>query len=106
MFSGYARLLLRLLLVFFVLWLVARMKIVVLVLSWAVIFGCLWILWVKRYSKNKKLNKKLNDYFLRFIKSGFYKWMVAAGKKLAADSQEKEKSQQGDGKKKEKKGGK
>jgi len=91
MFSGYARLLLRLLLVFFLLWLVAKIRIAVLVLAWAVIFGCMWILWVKRYSRNKKLRKKLDDWFLRFTKSDSHKWIVKTGKKLTGMSQGKEK---------------
>jgi|GEM_PF-4481207 len=83
MFSGHVRLLLRLLLVFFLLWLVAKIRIVVLVIAWVVIFACMWILWVKRYSKNKKLEKKLDDWFLRFTKSGLHRWILKASKRFS-----------------------
>jgi len=89
MFSGYAKLLLRLLLVLVLLQLVMKARIFVLVLAWAVIFGCLWILWVKTYSEDEKLKKKLDAYFIAFTKTRFHKWMVGLGKKLKIESKGK-----------------
>ena len=86
MFSGYARLLLRLVLIFLGIWLVARMRVFVLVLAWLVIFGCLWIVWVKRYSKNRKLRRRVDECFVKFTKSRFHKWVVKTGKNLEEDA--------------------
>ena len=89
MFSGYARLLLRLFLVLAAMWLVMKARVFVLVLAWAVIFACMWILWVKTYSDNKKLKAKLDAGFVAFTKTRFHKAMVALGKKLKAESKGK-----------------
>jgi hypothetical protein len=47
---------------------IAKIKYVVLAVSWAVIILCMWVLWVKRFSKNERLHKLVERWFKRLAK--------------------------------------
>ena len=82
MFEGFARTLFKIAAVLGVLWILARIKVLVLVLSWITIVLCLWIIWVKRYSRNARLNARLDAVFLRIRRSRFHGFVVGLQKKM------------------------
>ena len=82
MFEGFARTLLKIAAALGLLWLLAKIKVLVLVLSWVTIALCFWIIWVKRYSGNARLNARLDAVFLRIRKSRFHRFMVELHKRI------------------------
>jgi hypothetical protein len=82
MFLAGARFLLALALVVLGLFVVSEFKILALVLSWAVIGFCTWILYVKCYGKNEAVKRRIDEDFARFVNSRFFKSASALVDKL------------------------
>jgi hypothetical protein len=64
------------------LFVLSKLKVAALVLSWAVILFCTWVLYVKCYGKNEALKRRLDADFARFVNSRFFKSVSAFAAKL------------------------
>ena len=82
MFSGNIKLLLTVLLILLGLFIISKLKFLILVLSWTVIVVCLCILYAKSHPENKKLNQRVNDLIKKFLNSKFFKYLVTIKKKF------------------------
>ena len=76
MFSGNIKLLLTVLLILLGLFIISKLKFLILVLSWTVIVVCLCILYAKSHPEKKKLNQRVNDLIKKFLNSKFFKYLV------------------------------
>ena len=76
MFSGNIKLLINVLLILLALFIISKLKFLILILSWIIIFVCLCILYAKSHPENKKLNIKVNELITKFLKSKFFKFLV------------------------------
>lgn len=76
MFSGNIKLLIKVLLILLALFIISKLKFLILILSWTIIFVCLCILYAKSHPENKKLNIKVNELITKFLKSKFFKFLV------------------------------
>lgn len=76
MFSGNMKLLIKVLLILLALFIISKLKFLILILSWIIIFVCLCILYAKSHPENKKLNVKVNELITKFLKSKFFKSLV------------------------------
>lgn len=82
MFLRNARLFLALVGIIFGIFLISKLKILVLVLSWAVILFCTWIFYVKCYGRDEKLKRRLDENFVRFRNSKFFASVSKFAKKF------------------------
>lgn len=82
MFSGNMKLLINSLLILLALFIISKLKFLILILSWTIIFVCLCILYAKSHPENKKLNIKVNRLITKFINSKFFKKSVKISKKI------------------------
>ncbi|MGN0929883.1 MAG: hypothetical protein ACI4N3_04545 [Alphaproteobacteria bacterium] len=76
MFSGNMKLLIKVLIVLLALFIISKLKFLILILSWTIIFVCLCILYAKSHPENKKLNIKINELITKFLNSKFFKTLV------------------------------
>ncbi|MBD5398988.1 hypothetical protein HDR60_05825 [bacterium] len=76
MFSGNMKLLIKVLIVLLALFIISKLKFLILILSWTIIFVCLCILYAKSHPENKKLNVKINELITKFLNSKFFNNLV------------------------------
>lgn len=82
MFSGNLKLLLSMIGILFGIVLIAKLKYLILFISWSVIIFCLGILYIKANSQNRELQDKIDYYFRKFMSSKFAKYLIKLHQKL------------------------
>ena len=81
MFFVGARFLLALAGIVLGIFVLSQFKITVLALSWAIILFCMWILYVKSYRKGSDIDRRLDESFVKFKDSKFFRFVIdTAGK--------------------------
>ena len=73
MFSGNFKVIVGILSVFGIIFIISKLKYLILFISWSVIIFCLGILFIKLNSKNIVLQEKIDYYFKLFMCSKFVK---------------------------------
>ncbi len=82
MFSGNIKFLTVLLSIIGGLFIISKLKYLILFLSWAIIFFCLGVVFIKANSKNENLQRKIDYYFMVFMNSKFAKFLIKLKEKL------------------------
>ncbi len=82
MFSGNMKLLLSVLGILLGLFIISKLKILILIISWAIIIICLCILYAKSHPENIKFNRMLNNLITKILNSKVYKYILKMKEKF------------------------